>query len=194
MQIIGPAELESFREHLNGDAFLDTLSKHQYTVVNISLGVGKSHCIDSIITKEIAEGDYDLIVTLSPTRKIIDERRAVKFPPKTIKVVNLKPRPAKNCGEDSNRCWKPHERNNRGALGRHEICSTCPNAKNCSWLAQYGNNMKGTRLLFATQAHLKRDPLFLIKIVGWTGAKKVLALIDESNFIMNSCDTLKLIS
>jgi hypothetical protein len=46
--------------------------------------------------------------------------------------------------------------------------------------------LRGTRVIFATQSHLERDPTFLIQLRLWTGSQTLLVILDETNFITKS--------
>ncbi len=129
-------------------------------------------------------GQYDLVIALFPTRRIIEERKWVLNPPKGINLVNLKPRPGNQCGTDMNRSWQLFEKNGLGALGRVELCGHCLLRPECSWPRQFGKSLKGIQVIFGAQAHLERAPYFLDLIAGWAEAERVLIILDEANFIM----------
>ena len=185
MNVIDPTNLDEFRKiFLNSDFLLKELSTRSHLVVSLPVGVGKSCCQDTIIQLAIDQNEYDLVLSLSPTRNIINEREAVKSPIEGIKIINLEPRPRLKCGIDNDRWWASHEVNHRGILGKHEICSACEHYSTCFWPYQYGINLQGCGLIFATQTHLERDSFFLLKLLQSTGATKILILMDESNCIM----------
>jgi hypothetical protein len=80
--INGPEELSVFRDHWNGKRMLDLLQQHEgRLLVELAVGVGKSHNIDLVIEETVSSGRYDLVIALFPTRQIIDERKWVLNPP-----------------------------------------------------------------------------------------------------------------
>jgi hypothetical protein len=44
--------------------------------------------------------------------------------------------------------------------------------------------LKGVQVVFGTQAHLERSPNFINQITQWSEAKRILVMLDETNFIM----------
>ena len=183
--IRGPEQLAVFRNSWDGGKVLELLRQHGGRLrINWSVGVGKSHNIDQVIEAAIASKHYDLVISLSPTRQIIEERDWVRAPPTGVRVVNLKPRPADDCGPDLDLSWQYYERNNLGALGRMELCNQCLHSSKCSWPRQFGKSLQGVKVIFGTQAHLERSPYFLDQLSQWSGAERVLVVIDEANFIL----------
>jgi hypothetical protein len=55
----------------------------------------------------------------------------------------------------------------------------------CAWLKQYGSNLAGTQVLYATQKHYENNPQFIDLLITWSGAAKTLVVIDEAGFLMN---------
>jgi hypothetical protein len=185
--ISGPEELAAFRNRWDGRRMLDLLQQNNGRLrVDWAVGVGKSCNIDRIIEEAVLSTQYDLVIALSPTRRVIEERTWVTDPPPGIRIVNLKPRPHRTCGVDLNRQWRIFEKKALGALGRKELCGRCPSEPGCPWPRQFGKSLKGTQVIFGAQAHLERSPYFLDQLVQWTGAKRVLVILDEANFIMKS--------
>ncbi len=103
-----------------------------------------------------------------------------------VRVVNLRPRPSDLCGAERDGRWQRLEQADLGAHGRMEICGHCPARGRCFWPKQYGKGLRQARLIYATQAHLERAPGFLLNLRSWTGAKSMLTLLDESNFVGTS--------
>jgi len=183
--INGPDDLKAFRDHWDGKQMLGLLKQHKGRLrVDWAVGVGKSHNIDLTIEEAILSDQYDLVIALFPTRRIIDERKWVLNPPPQINVVNLKPRPRDRCGADINQSWQVFEKNGLGALGRIELCSHCLYNHECNWPGQFGKSLQGSQVIFGAQAHLERAPYFLDQLTQWTKAKRVLIILDEVNFIM----------
>jgi hypothetical protein len=147
----------------------------------LAIGIGKSIWLDEITDEAV--GQYDLVMVFCATRRLIDERRPLIQPDRSLKIVNLRPRPSKRCGPDRDRAWRAYEARDLGALGRDEICDRCPLRRECFWPEQYGKALKGTRLIYATQAQLIRAPGFMETLRVRAGAKSALSLIDESNVI-----------
>ncbi len=183
-RVNSPEKLRRFRKRWSGKRLLKLLRKYGGRLaVNWEIGVGKSHSIDNVIEEGVKNNRYDLIVCLSPTRQLIEERRWIKTPPPGIKIVNLRPRPKKDCGQSRNREWRKLEKRGMGLLGRAEICKHCPKRGICFWPEQYGKALKRTRVIYATQAHLDRSPFFIEQLKKWTRANSVLVLIDEVGFV-----------
>ena len=121
------------------------------------------------------------MICLAPTRAVLAEREWVRNPPSCIKVVNLRPRPRTRCG-DLDGLWRRYEMAGLAALGRRELCGNCPWRPGCYWPDQYGAALRGARVIYATHAHLGRAPGFEAQLAAWTGADRVLTLLDEVTF------------
>jgi hypothetical protein len=154
--------------------------------IDWAIGVGKSYCLDQTIESSVKSDLYDLIVALFPTRQIIDERQWILKPPGNVRIVNLKPRTRSKCGTTNDRLWKHFEKKGLGVLGRIELCGHCLLKGNCHWPRQFGKQLEGVHVIFGTQAHLERAPSFIDQLMMWTGAERVLVLLDEINFITKS--------
>jgi hypothetical protein len=183
---IGPDELDGFRNTWDGERILDLLQKHGGRIlVTWQIGVGKSHNLDNIIETAIRLGAYDLVVAFLPTRKVLDERRWILNPPSDVRVTNLRPRPRQSCGNLDEQ-WSILESQGMGLLGRRMLCVDCSKLYSCFWLNQYGRNLEGAQVIFATQTHLERDPLFVSRLRTWTNADRTLVLLDEVDFTAKS--------
>jgi len=179
-------QLRAFRETWSGQRMLELLKESNgQMLVNWSIGVGKSVNIDDVIEAAVSSAAYDLVVALFPTRRIIEERRWVKNPPPGIKVINLRPRPRKKCG-DKDEAWQRYEAADLGLLGRIQICGMCKHRSKCLWPDQYGGTLEGAKVIFAAQSHLSRSPSFLRNVIRWAGATRVLIVLDEVNVIASS--------
>lgn len=183
--ISGTDQLAEFRRFWTGSRILD-LVKHNNgrLLIDWAIGLGKSFNIDQTIEAAISTSRYDLVVALFPTRRVINERKWIVRPCGNVKIVNLKPRPQKQCGKDLNHSWEIFEKNGLGALGRIELCGHCFLNKSCHWPKQYGKSLKDVQVVFGTQAHLERSPNFINQIIQWSEAKQILVILDETNFIM----------
>jgi hypothetical protein len=117
---------------------------------------------------------------------LIDERGPLRAAPQGLRVVNIRPRPARRCGRQRDAQWKQYEAAELGALGRVEICGACPRQKGCFWPEQYGAALEGAAIIYAAQAHLERAANFLVSLRTWTKAERTLTLLDEANFVAHS--------
>ncbi len=88
------------------------------------------------------------------------------------------------CGKSFNKQWRVFERNHLGALGRAKLCDHCRERYDCSWPFQYGEALKGSQVVFATQTHLEQSPFFVPRLKQATARERVLVLLDEVNFMM----------
>ncbi|HOD79101.1 MAG TPA: hypothetical protein PLB95_05635 [Syntrophales bacterium] len=184
---IGPDNLSDFRKQWTGRRILDLIAEvGGNLLVTWPIGVGKSHNLDDLVEAAIESSRYDLVVVLLPTRRVLNERRWIKAPPRNLNIVNLRPRPAQSCGDDVNSQWKVFESRSMGLLGRSILCRPCPSYSRCFWPRQFGRNLQGTQVIFATQSHLERDPSFIFQLRMWTGARTALVILDEVNFIAKS--------
>jgi hypothetical protein len=94
--ISGDHVLSEFRARLTGRYGLELLQEFGgCLLVRLPVGVGKSVWIDAITVEAAGGGDYDLVVVLCPTRQLIHEREPLWNPPPGVKVINLRPRPAR---------------------------------------------------------------------------------------------------
>jgi len=187
-------ELDQFRACWTGDKVL-SLVQHSggFLLANWNVGVGKSYNMDDVTLSATQSDEYDLVICLLPTRKLIEERRPLKNPPEGCRVINVIPRPKSSCGDFRNQQWQVFENNQSGALGRLKICHECPGYDQCAWPHQYGVNFRDASVVYATQAHLQRSPIFIQQVINWTGAKKPLLIFDEANFFMKSFERQLLI-
>ena len=183
--IKGEQALRSFRQDWTREKTLKLIQDCKGLIINWAVGVGKSTNIDSTIEAAVHSGIYDLVIALLPTRQVINERAWIQRPPPGIQIANLKPRPRDLCG-DRDIEWRRFEANNLGALGRIDICASCPALRRCKWPRQYGRKLQGAQVIFATQAHLERSPTFITQLAQWTGAKRPLVLLDEVQFSATS--------
>jgi hypothetical protein len=185
MLISGEEELAEFREQWTGESTLKRLKELGNRLSYCAaIGVGKSCNIDNTIEAAIHSGQFDLVISLSPTRRVLEERRWIVNSPKGIRIANLRPRPGSLCGKERDFLWQEYERSSMGQLGRLEICHFCPNHCGCFWPKQYGKALRGVQVIFATQAHLERSPIFITQLQNWTRAERILVLLDEDHFVM----------
>ncbi|WP_261894929.1 helix-turn-helix transcriptional regulator [Vibrio cyclitrophicus] len=181
-QLIDEAEgLVNFRLKESAEVILQHCLEHQNVVVNWQVGVGKSYNMDQVIEAAIRQGHYDLVIVMAPTRKIIDERKFIVNPPNDIEVINIRPRPANLCGEERNKIWQSYEARNLSHLGKRHCCDLCPKRSECFWPSQYGKDLQGKQVVFATQTHLERNPYFITHVKQQSNASKVLVIFDEAN-------------
>ena len=182
--IEGPDALRAFRKKWTGDRVLNLVLNSDFPVlINWAVGVGKSYNLDEVIEAAINSGHHDLVLVLLPRREVQKERRWVKQPPSGLKVVDLRPRPSEMCGLSLNQEWSVFEVRGLSTLGRRLLCSRCRNKKECFWIRQYGKALAGSRVIYASQAHLERDFRFIPRLKEWAEAKNVLVLVDETNFV-----------
>jgi hypothetical protein len=182
--IRGDQALQSFRRLWSASRLFQLLDRNNGRLrINWAVGVGKSYSIDAIIEEAVYTDRYDLVIALFPTRRLIHERAWIKNPPSGIEVLNLRPRPTQQCGSlDST--WVIWEKTGLAALGRTELCANCPHLEDCFWPRQYGPPLQSAQVVFATHAHLARDPHFISFIQKRTEAERVLVLYDETHFLM----------
>lgn len=187
IKVSGEAALADFRHHWSGERLLEVLADRGGRLrIPWAVGVGKSTAIDDLVETAILGRRYDLVIVLVPTRQLIDERRWIRLPPDNVCIVNLQPRPRTRCGPTVDRLWADHERNQLGALGRITLCGPCPERRACPWPDQFGARLKGTQVVYATQAHLERAPDFIRQLTDRTQAGRTLVLLDEVGFVMKS--------
>ena len=184
--ILGEEALAAFRAYWNGPRLLDLITAHGGGALILwPIGVGKSCAIDRIIEAAVGSGRYDLVIALAPTRRVLEERAWIRTPPSGLKIVNLRPRPRQRCG-NLDGPWRHFEQAGMAALGRVELCGRCSRRPGCYWPRQYGKGLEGAQVIFGTDAHLGRVPDFAAQLAGWTGAGRVLTLLDEIGFAATS--------
>lgn len=183
--VLAGQPLDDFRVTWSGEHMLDMLRlSGGRMLVSWPVGVGKSTNIDAVIVSAVEGGEYDLVVVLAPTRRILGERRWIReAPPAGVDVRILRPRPADRCGTDRDRQWKEYEQT-LAMLGKNHICAACPHRQECHWPDQYGQNLLGAKVIFGTQTHLERDPYFIDRVTTWAGAKSTLTILDEVNLTL----------
>jgi hypothetical protein len=176
--------LAEFRNQNAGRVIIDHLASHPQMLVALPVGVGKSYNMDEVIEEAVRGRHYQTVIVLVATRAIINERRWILAPPSDVKITNLLPRPQKMCG-DLNPQWSDYEKRGLSQYARQNLCSKCLHQESCSWLKQYGSNLSGTQVIFATQTHYENNPQFIELLVSWSCASKALVVIDEAGFLMN---------
>jgi hypothetical protein len=184
--VIDEHTLAAFRAAWLGTRLLELLHQHGgRLLITWPIGVGKSTALDGLIEAAVRGGGYDLVVALVPTRRVLQERRWVREAPADLKIVNLRPRPRQQCGP-LDEPWQHFEQAGLGALGRRLLCDACPHRQGCFWPGQYGQGLREASAIFATQAHLERDPSFVGRLARWAGASpaRTLTVLDEDNLIL----------
>src|SRR5882724_6066606 len=108
-QIIDERELAEFRNReLAAPALYRQIPRDdRVLLINLPPGVGKSHRAQGLI-RHALEADYGLVIFVAPTRAIIGELEIVRSL-SADKVVVLKPRPRRLCG-NLNAPWSLLER------------------------------------------------------------------------------------
>ena len=183
--IDGPGALQEFRDHWTGNEMIELLQQHDgKCLITWPVGIGKSYNIDNVIESAVYKNIYDLVLVFLPTTAVLKERRWVLHPPAEIKTTVLRPRPSEKCGINFDTRWKTFEENCMGALGRMDLCNNCHYQWSCFWPTQYGKALIDSQVIFANQVHLERDSQFITKLRIWTGAKNILVILDESNFMV----------
>lgn len=186
--ISGELALAEFRAANTGRRTLDLLKIHGgRCVLDWPIGVGKSRNIDDTIEAAVTAGDYDIVIVLVPTRRLIEERRWIHMPPPGIKIINLQPRPRKRCRKKRDAEWQAFEVHGLGLLGREQICKKCPSRRGCHWPKQYATDtLRGARVVYGTLAHLDRSPNFVDHVVRTSRAKRALVILDEGGVATRS--------
>lgn len=179
--ISGAKRLADFRKENDAGVILQHCHNHQHVVIRWQVGVGKSYNMDLVIETAIRQDKYDLVLVMAPTRKIIDERKFIVNPPNDIEVINIRPRPVNLCGEERNKVWQSYEARNLSHLGKRHCCDLCPKRSECFWPSQYGKDLQGKQVVFATQTHLEHNPYFITHVKQQSNAEKVLVIFDEAN-------------
>jgi hypothetical protein len=180
--IAGDEALAEFRQGLTGPYAFHLLNQAQgRLLVQLPVGVGKSHWMIRIVEHALAQGLADLVIVLVPRRDVLRELRA--HIPNSLRPVVLAPRPRKRCG-DRDGPWVEYERNGCGLLGREELCKSCPLRARCPWPDQLGRRLGGVRLILAAQQHLIVNPDFVQHVRQQTGATNPLVLLDESDLLL----------
>lgn len=178
--ISGATGLANFRQSNNDNVILQHCRDYRNVHIGWQVGVGKSHNMDQVTETAIRSGTYDLVIVMTPTRSIIDERKFITNPPADIEVINIRPRPTELCGKERNQAWEKYEARNLAQLGKRHCCELCPRRSECFWPSQYGKDLQGKQVVFAAQAHLEHNPHFIAHIKQMTSAEKVLVIFDEA--------------
>lgn len=155
-------------------------------LVGWPVGVGKSRALAGLMEAAARCGRYALVAAFFATREVLEEQPWAIAPPDDLRVENLRPRPRESCGPRLDARWASYERRGLGALGRAELCRSCPERPICFWPRQYGRRLRGADAVLGAQAHLERDPFFIENLRQWTRADTVLVLVDESNFVAST--------
>lgn len=186
IEIIRNAEqLSAFRAtHLTPASLYASLDRSGGRVhVRVPHGTGKTHMIGQIIARELyGEGRYDLVVVLSARKDILREqgwaRDAADGGDPRVRVLTSRPR--EKCGP-RDEAWQEHERAGCSDLAKTQVCSGCPHLESCRWREQLTKeNLRGAKVIGATQAYLSVVRDFVALVQRCTGAVRVLVILDEA--------------
>ncbi|HEX4610598.1 MAG TPA: helix-turn-helix domain-containing protein [Urbifossiella sp.] len=184
--VSGDVALAAFRQGLIAPELLSHLKAGGgKLLVNLPVGVGKSHALDGIAA-EVARSEPDALVLVSaPRTDILAETRGrlVKL---GLDPLVLRPRPRKRCGP-LDAAWEGLEQLGCSALARRTLCGACPHRAGCTWPDRWAE-LAGRRLVLAAQQHLANDPDFIARLQTATGARKVVALVDESDLLLRKAE------
>ena len=185
IEVVGDAALREFRAYWTPQRVLNLVDPGgSGVVITYPPGIGKSFTADGVIETSLASDRYDLVIFAAPTHLILNERSWVRNPPEHVHTKVLRPRPRDLCSPARDTAWSTLETTGCAALGRRTICSTCPQDL-CLWRDQYSRKrLNGIQALFITQAHLLRSPSFIRDVRSWTGAERVLLILDEDHVAM----------
>lgn len=185
LKVVGESELTAFRERLTGDYGLKLLHETETGVLAVlPVGTGKSRWLGEVAVAALQGGEYDVVVVLAPRRDILGELAG-----RLSAVVSpfiFRPRPRQRCGA-LDAAWAEMEQLGCGALAREDLCSGCPRRQGCFWPRQHAD-LKGAKLVLATQQHLAVNPALVGDIARRTGAKRLLLLVDESDLLLRPAD------
>ena len=168
------------RTELTAERVAHVLLHHGVTLINVPVGVGKSHLLDDFLDYVRARPQFDLAVVLAELTASLKERRLMKNPGPEVRY--LQPRPRELCGAFDAE-WRVHESHGTSTYAKVHICGPCPRRKSCFWPTQYGASLKGARFIFGTHQHVLLNPRFLIHLRTMTGAKNTLLCLDEAGLL-----------
>lgn len=171
--------------HLVPPALLRVIDAHPVTYFQLPTGVGKSTAIDDLLGAAETYDRFDLVVYLTATNAILDERRIIRGDsPAPVPWLRLLPRPKTRCGSrDAD--WTKLERTGCSTYAKATLCRTCPErtAKPpCTWPRRLAG-AKAVRLVFATEQQLVLNPSLLLQLRAITGAERTLVIVDEAKLL-----------
>jgi hypothetical protein len=150
------------------------------TLVSAAIGMGKSVLLDDLVDLFLARDEFDLIVVLVALTANLQERRLLQGP--APGVLRLRPRRRGDCGP-LDAAWQLHERQGTTAFAKEHLCRSCPRFADCFWPGQYGEALRGVRVVYGTHQHLLVNSRFLLHLRALTGARRVLLLLDEAGVL-----------
>lgn len=134
--VVTEAGLASLRAGLSPLAVLEELGRHGVVLLRLSVGVGKSHLADAMLSSPDTFDQYDLVVYLAPTRAILKERSILAGRSSSpVPFMLLEPRPADRCGVLAPQ-WSELEGQGCTALAKASLCPACENNTDedpCCW-------------------------------------------------------------
>ncbi len=148
--------LRAFRaDWLAPSVMLEALNREPVVLINLPVGVGKSHLLDDLLDHLRISPQFDVVIVLAEQTDSLMERRLLQNPPQD--VLRLRPRPREDCGAlDS--LWCRFEQSGCTAYAKEILCKGCSNYPCCFWPGQYGEALRGSRILFGTHAQLRINP------------------------------------
>jgi hypothetical protein len=177
--------LSAFRvSHLTPSAIDVSLDRGGGRVhVRLPHGAGKTHLIGQIVARALrGDGPYDLVVVLTARKDILREqpwaRGEADGGDSRVRVLTSRPR--EDCGTLDEE-WREHERAGCTDLAKSQVCGACPRLTSCTWRSQLTKeNLRGARVIGATQAYLAVVLDFVALLQRRTGAVRVLVILDEA--------------
>lgn len=185
------ADLAAFRDGaLTPGRILECVAAHHAVMIGGDPGIGKSVAVDKTVARARESGEYDLVLYLTAQRRTLEERPFVREylslsdeDRAASDIAVFEPRPRKSCGPLDPE-WRRLEACGCTALGRQTLCRHCPTRATCPWPSQLTKAaLEGKRVVGASQAYLTQVPDLVSRLQKWTGADRVLVILDESAFL-----------
>lgn len=186
-QVITEGNLPAFRsEQFAPEHVLGRLPGAESVLLfNEPPGIGKT-TLGRMLISAALDNDHDLVIFIAPTRAILTE--LICQPDTTVQndqIVVLERRPSTECGA-LNGEWRQLEAASCAALGKDQLCRSCPRFNQCRWPDQIERIDQNTRLVLLTEQYLILNPGMIPSLIRRVAAVKPLVILDEALFLTQS--------
>ena len=184
LRVVTEKELPGFRSvQFSPESVLERLPDREGVLLfDEPPGIGKTTLGRLLITTALDRG-FDLVIFVAPTRALIGELEEDKsLDLSETEMVTLRRRPSKDCGS-LDVPWQKMEKASCAALGKDELCRSCPNFANCFWPDQLDRVGTSTKLIVLTEQYLLLNPTLIPSLIVRTSARKPLVILDEALFV-----------
>lgn len=184
IEIIDEVALPAFRgESLAPSSVMAMLRRSVHVLLQLAIGVGKSHAIDRLLASSDLHEFFDLVIYAAPTWAIINEREIVRLDAAApVSWIKIEPRPRHLCGRLNDE-WLRLESQGCSSFAKDSLCRRCPRFESpCTWPSQFAR-VEGKSVVFCTEQQFVLNPRFYMTLIALSGARRPLLILDEAKIV-----------